>query len=59
MIKNKRKKCCFDGSKLKGRTFNLKINGQVLFTQDEIALLMEILKIPDDEIKPYFFEEKV
>ena len=78
MIKNKRKKCCFDGSKLKGRirelhltqddvakhlginksTFNLKINGQVLFTQEEIALLIEILKIPDEEIKAYFFEEK-
>lgn len=40
-------------------TFNLKINGQVPFTQDEISSLIELLKIPDEEIKPYFFEEKV
>lgn len=40
-------------------TFNLKVNGQVPFTQDEIASLIELLKIPDEEIKAYFFEEKV
>lgn len=40
-------------------TFNLKINGQVPFTQDEISLLLDFLKIPDSKIKDYFFEEKV
>lgn len=40
-------------------TFNSKINGQVLFTQDELAKLIEILELPEDNLKPYFFTEKV
>lgn len=40
-------------------TFNLKINSQVIFTQDEISKLIEILRIPDDDIKEYFFIQKV
>ena len=40
-------------------TFNLKVNGKVLFLQDEIAILIDLLNIPSDEIKEYFFEEKV
>ena len=40
-------------------TFNLKVNGQMLFSQDEIAILLDLLNIPSDEIKAYFFEEKV
>ena len=40
-------------------TFNLKVNGQMLFSQDEIAILLNLLNIPDDKIKDYFFEEKV
>lgn len=40
-------------------TFSLKINNQVPFTQDEIHQMLELLKIADDEIKLYFFEEEV
>ena len=40
-------------------TFNLKVNGQMLFLQDEIAILINLLNIPDDKIKDYFFKEKV
>ena len=40
-------------------TFNLKVNGQMPFSQDEIAILIDLLNILSDEIKAYFFEEKV
>lgn len=40
-------------------TFNLKINSRVIFTQDEISQLIEFLKIPDEEIRIYFFKQKV
>lgn len=40
-------------------TFSLKINNQVPFSQDEVNQMITLLKIPDDEIKVYFFKEKV
>lgn len=40
-------------------TFSLKVNNQVPFTHDEIHQMLIFLKIPDEEIKLYFFEEKV
>lgn len=40
-------------------TFSLKINNQVPFSQDEINQMITFLKIPDEEIKVYFFKEKV
>ena len=40
-------------------TFSLKINNQVTFSQDEINQMITFLKIPDEEIKVYFFKEKV
>ena len=40
-------------------TFSLKINNQVPFSQDEINQMITFLKIPDEEIKLYFFKEKV
>lgn len=40
-------------------TFNLKINSQVIFTQDELSKLIEVLKIPDEDIREYFFIQKV
>ena len=39
-------------------TFSLKINNQVPFSQDEVNQMITLLKIPDDEIKVYFFKEK-
>ena len=38
-------------------TFSLKINNQVPFSQDEVNQMITLLKIPDDEIKVYFFKE--
>ena len=40
-------------------TFSLKINNQVPFSQDEVNQMITLLKIPDDEIKIYFFKERV
>nr|DAY64187.1 MAG TPA: Protein of unknown function (DUF739) [Caudoviricetes sp.] len=40
-------------------TFSLKINNQVPFSQDEVNQMITLLKIPDDEIKVYFFKERV
>lgn len=40
-------------------TFSLRLNNQSLFIQDEINEIIKILDIPAEEIKPYFFEEKV
>ena len=40
-------------------TFSLKINNQVPFSQDEVNQMITLLKIPDEEIKVYFFKERV
>lgn len=40
-------------------TFNLKLNGNVFFTQEEIFRLSNVLKIPKTEIYKYFFTTKV
>lgn len=40
-------------------TLSLKLNNQSLFTQDEINKIVKILEIPAEEIKEYFFTEKV
>lgn len=45
--------------KINKSTFSLKINNQVPFSQDEIQQMIEFLRIPDEEIKGYFFTEKV
>lgn len=36
-----------------------RLNGDTHFTDDEIALAIELLEIPPDEIKQYFFTPKV
>lgn len=41
------------------RTLSLKLNGKRFFTQDEIALVTDILDIPENEIPLYFFTPKV
>ena len=40
-------------------TFNLKINGNAYFSQDEIFSICEALEIKDSEYKEYFFTLKV
>lgn len=40
-------------------TFNLKLNGNVFFTQEEILNLVIVLEIPKAEIYEYFFTIKV
>lgn len=40
-------------------TFNLKLNGNVFFTQEEIFNLSNELEIPKTEIYEYFFTVKV
>lgn len=40
-------------------TFCLKLNNQSLFVQDEISEIIKLLEIPAEEIKEYFFTEKV
>lgn len=40
-------------------TLSLKLNNQSLFVQDEISDIVELLDIPGEEIKEYFFKEKV
>lgn len=40
-------------------TLSLRLNNQALFVQDEIFNLVKMLDIPAEEIKSYFFEEKV
>ena len=40
-------------------TLSLKLNNQFPFVQDEINKLINILDIPADRIKDYFFIEKV
>ncbi len=40
-------------------TISLRLNNQSLFVQDEINKIIKLLEIPGEEIKEYFFEEKV
>ena len=40
-------------------TFNLKINGNAYFSQEEIFKISRILNIPDNLFKEYFFTLKV
>ena len=40
-------------------TFNLKLNGNVFFTQEEIFNLSRLLKISKKELPKYFFTLKV
>lgn len=40
-------------------TISLRLNNQSLFVQDEINEIIKLLEIPGEEIKEYFFEEKV
>lgn len=40
-------------------TFNLKINGNAFFTQDEIYKISILLKIPNELYREYFFTLKV
>lgn len=41
------------------RTLSLKLNGKIYFTQNEIALIAELLEIPQKEIQIYFFTQIV
>lgn len=40
-------------------TISLRLNNQALFIQDEICKIIGLLDIPYEEIKEYFFKEKV
>ncbi len=40
-------------------TFNLKLNGNAFFTQEEIYKISNLLKIPKEKIYQYFFILKV
>lgn len=40
-------------------TISLRLNNQALFIQDEICKIIGLLDIPCEEIKEYFFKEKV
>lgn len=40
-------------------TISLRLNNQALFIQDEISKIIGLLDIPCEEIKEYFFKEKV
>lgn len=40
-------------------TFNLKLNGNAFFTQEEIYKISNLLKIPKEKIYQYFFTLKV
>ena len=40
-------------------TFNLKINGNTYFTQSEIYAISNLLEIPNELYKDYFFTLKV
>lgn len=44
---------------LSERSMSLKMNGIVDFSQSEIDRAITLLKIPDNQIKDYFFREKV
>lgn len=45
--------------KISERTLSLKLNGKRYFTQNEIAIVTDILNIPENEIPLYFFTPKV
>jgi len=40
-------------------TISLKLNNQSTFMQDEMAIIINLLDIPKEQIKEYFFTEKV
>ena len=40
-------------------TISLRLNNQSSFVQDEISTIIKLLDIPGNEIKEYFFTEKV
>ena len=40
-------------------TFNLKLNGNAFFTQEEIYKISNLFKIPKENFYEYFFTEKV
>ena len=40
-------------------TFNLKLNGNAFFTQEEIYKISNLFKIPKESFYEYFFTEKV
>lgn len=44
---------------LSERTVSLKLNGKVVFKQDEIIRASEVLEIPKEEIGIYFFTPNV
>ena len=41
------------------RTLSLKMNGKVTWKQTDIVKAVELLKLSDNDIKPYFFTLKV
>lgn len=41
------------------RTLSLKMNGKVAWKQTDIVKAVELLKLSDNDIKPYFFTLKV
>lgn len=41
------------------RTLSLKLTGKGFFAQNEIALAVELLEIPEEEIQIYFFTHQV
>lgn len=41
------------------RTLSLKMNGKVSWKQTDIVKAVELLKLSDNDIKPYFFTLKV
>ena len=40
-------------------TYSLKLNNKAEFKQSEIEKICEVLKIPPEEIRKYFFTQKV
>ena len=45
--------------KVSERTLSLKLNNKIFFSQDEITIISELLKIESSEIQVYFFEKEV
>ena len=41
------------------RTLSLKMNGKVAWKQTDIVKAVELLKLSDNDIKPYFFTLKI
>ena len=44
---------------LSHNSISKKLNGRIMFVQDEIDRAIVLLEIPDDEISTYFFTPKV